>query len=387
MQSVSVTIGNVDEGVTIVSGGGADSLSLAVAENQTGVATVAAVDPDGDFVSYSIAGGADASLFAIVSTTGLLSFVGAPNFEAPADADGDGHYEVVVAAAAGAFSDTQAFSIEVQNVNERAAITSNGGGASASISVSENGTAVTTVAAADPDGTAPGFAIIGGADAARFTINAQTGVLRFVSATDYEQPNDANGDNVYSVIVQAGDGALFDTQALNVTVADVNGRSITGTTGADIITPGSSNPSFRSTGEEDTVNGREGNDIIQTGAGNDMLTGGAGADQMSGGAGHDLFVYTAVSESTVSARDVIIDFYAPDDTISLSAIDANALAGGNQAFAFIGTSAFSGIAGQLRYETASGNTLVSGDVNGDGVADFQVQLTGMMALTGSDFLL
>ena len=387
-QTVSVTIGNVDEGVKILSGGGADTVMLSLSENQAGVTTVAAVDLDGDTVSYAIAGGADAGLFAIDAVTGQLAFVAAPNFETPVDANGDGSYKVTVVASSGAFSATQSFSIAVLNVNEGIAITSGGGAAAASISVAENGTAVTTILASDPDGTAPSYSIVGGADAARFVINAQTGALRFAAVPDYEDPDDANGDNIYSVVVGASDGQLIDTQALTITVTDVNGRTINGTSAADTITPGSTNPSLRPTGEEDTIYGREGNDIIQGGAGNDWLNGGAGADRLTGGVGADQFVFSAVSESTASVRDVITDFvHSQGDVLALTAIDANSMASGNQAFAFIGTSAFSGAAGQLRYEMSGGNTLVSGDVNGDGVADFQVQLTGLMALTGSDFLL
>lgn len=103
-------------------------------------------------------------------------------------------------------------------------ITSNGGGPTAAVSVAENGTAVTTVTATDPT-TPPQtltYTISGGADAARFTINATTGALAFVTAPNFEAPTDAGGNNVYDVIVRASDGAGgFDTQALAVTVTDV----------------------------------------------------------------------------------------------------------------------------------------------------------------------
>ena len=49
-------------------------------------------------------------------------------------------------------------------------------------SIAENQSAVTTVAAADPDGSAVTYAIAGGADAARFAIDAATGALAFVAA-------------------------------------------------------------------------------------------------------------------------------------------------------------------------------------------------------------
>ena len=58
-----------------------------------------------------------------------------------------------------------------------------------------------------------------------------------------------------------------------------------------------------------------------------------------------------------------------------------------KAFAFIGTAAFSNVAGQLRYETSGGVTTISGDVNGDGIADLQIQVSGSLALVASDFVL
>ena len=74
------------------------------AENQAAVGTVAATDSDaGDSVTgYAIQGGADASKFSIVASTGVLTFASPPNFEALADANADGDYVVVVRATSGA---------------------------------------------------------------------------------------------------------------------------------------------------------------------------------------------------------------------------------------------------------------------------------------------
>ena len=91
------------------------------------------------------------------------------------------------------------------------------------VNVAENTTAVTTVTATDADaGSTLTYCIIGGADAAKFTINASTGALTFVSAPDSESPTDAGGNNVYDVTVQVSDGTLTDTQAIAVTVTNVN---------------------------------------------------------------------------------------------------------------------------------------------------------------------
>ena len=100
-------------------------------------------------------------------------------------------------------------------------IVSGGGGGTATASVAENSTAVTVVNATDAGGHAITYAVIGGADAARFAIDAASGALRFVQAPDREQPADVGADNVYDVIVQASNGESIDTQALAVTVTNV----------------------------------------------------------------------------------------------------------------------------------------------------------------------
>ena len=74
------------------------------AENQTAVGTVQASDGDNSdsVTGYAIEGGADASKFSIVASTGVLTFASAPNYEDATDADGDNAYVVVVRATSGA---------------------------------------------------------------------------------------------------------------------------------------------------------------------------------------------------------------------------------------------------------------------------------------------
>ncbi|MDH4324549.1 MAG: cadherin-like domain-containing protein, partial [Betaproteobacteria bacterium] len=63
----------------------------------------------------------------------------------------------------------------------------------------------------------------GGADAGRFVIDPDSGVLSFVAAPDFENPTDVDLDNVYEVTVQVSDGVGgVDTQTLAITVADAN---------------------------------------------------------------------------------------------------------------------------------------------------------------------
>lgn len=136
----------------------------------------------------------------------------------------------------------------------------------------------------------------------------------------------------------------------------------------------------------DTLWGGAGNDTLYGGAGMDTLIGGLGKDNLIGGFGADRFWFGSIAESgpTVATADVIWDFTIGWDKIDLSAIDANVLVAGNNAFTFIGGGAFTGQAGQLRaqYPVIEGNwydgytawTLVQADVNGDKVADFGIKV-------------
>ena len=119
---------------------------------------------------------------------------------------------------AGATSNTVTVSLTVTPQNDAPIITSNGGGASATITVIEGNTAVTDVNANDAEGGPLTFSLIGGADAAKFSIDPTTGVLTFKTAPDFEAPGDVGSDNVYDVVVQVSDGTTADTQTIAVTV-------------------------------------------------------------------------------------------------------------------------------------------------------------------------
>lgn len=124
--------------------------------------------------------------------------------------------------------------------------------------------------------------------------------------------------------------------------------------------------------------------------GKDVLYGAEGVDSLKGGAGADKFVFKAVTDSGVTKglMDVIEDFSSKQgDKIELSAIDANAKKGGNQAFHLIGTQGFHGKAGELRYEKTVGHTVIYGDVNGDKVADFAISLSVSVKMTDAMFFL
>lgn len=225
--TANVTLYPVDKPLNqapvITSNGGGDTGFVAVAEEQTAVTTVKATDADGNALSYGISGGADAARFTINPSSGVLTFITAPDFEAPVDADRNNSYEVKVTASDGSLTDTQTLTVQITNIKESAApqITSDGGADTAFLSLDENLTAVTKVTATDVNGDSLKFTISGGADADLFKITSSTGKLSFLSAPDYEKPQDSGSNNVYEVVVMVSDGSLTDTQKISIQILNV----------------------------------------------------------------------------------------------------------------------------------------------------------------------
>jgi VCBS repeat-containing protein len=119
-------------------------------------------------------------------------------------------------------SDTEFITLTLTGVNDAPAITSDGGGDSVDLFVAEHTTAVTDVDALDVDHDYMlTFSIVGGADSEQFTIDWETGALRFLFAPDFELPNDVDGNNVYDVVVEVKDEYdATDIQSFAVNVTD-----------------------------------------------------------------------------------------------------------------------------------------------------------------------
>ena len=142
------------------------------------------------------------------------------------------------------------------------------------------------------------------------------------------------------------------------------------------------------------ISGGNGKDTITGSAGADTIEGGAGSDILTGGLGSDVFDFNLVSESKGPAQiDLITDFTNGQDRIDLSTIDANTKVAGNDSFTFIGNAAFSGAGGEVRFAPgagAPGVPIISRlfvDVDGDRVADMEIQFSGNVFLTAGDFVL
>ncbi|MBV9556861.1 MAG: M10 family metallopeptidase, partial [Pseudolabrys sp.] len=139
----------------------------------------------------------------------------------------------------------------------------------------------------------------------------------------------------------------------------------------------------------DTLIANDAGCSLNGGGGNDRLVSGAGRDVLTGGTGNDTFVFlTGGSSAATGQHDLITDFVAGSDLIDLTGWDAIAATPATDAFFFLGSSAFNGVAGALDYffDSARGVTVLQGDTNGDRSADFAIDLTGNIALTTANIL-
>ena len=129
--------------------------SFSVLENQTSAFTVQASDADGDTLTYTISGGDDASIFNI-SSTGVVTFITAPDFEIPGDMNADNNYQLAVTVSDGSASDTESFTVTVTNDTSDDVTTSNFDGVLIRDGYIQSATVCMAVTDADGDDTCEG---------------------------------------------------------------------------------------------------------------------------------------------------------------------------------------------------------------------------------------
>ena len=215
-QTVVITVTDINDNAPLIT----SNAVVSIPENTTDVRVITAIDADaGSSFTYSLSGGVDVVKFRINSSNGALTFISGPDFEKPADAGVNNTYSVMVRANDGAKTSDQMLTVTINDVNDNIpVITSN-----ATISIPENNTAITTIRSTDVDaGSTFSYSLSGGADAALFNINSNSGVLTFISPSDYEKPGDADSNNKYIVVIRVSDGANIADQTVIATVTDVN---------------------------------------------------------------------------------------------------------------------------------------------------------------------
>ena len=173
-------------------------------------------DEDGDNLIYSLTG-PDASLFVISGN--VVSYDGSPDYENPADADKDNVYLISVIASDGILSATSPeFRITVTNLNDNNPLFVD---LPESTEVTNGQSNVFDVVTTDADGDDVSVITLG-TDGDLFTVS-DTNSLTFISAPDYSDPKDSDGDNVYKINLQASDGERITTSnEISITVLEVN---------------------------------------------------------------------------------------------------------------------------------------------------------------------
>lgn len=226
---------------------------------------------------------------------------------------------------------------------------------------------------------------------AQWEYNAKTKEFRWLTTPDEDQ----------IAVIKARLGIKSDSPA-SLDIQGDNDRfdfsdTLYGGNGSDVVNGGKGNDVLFGQGGSDQLSGglghdflegNSGNDTIRGGNENDKILGGRGSDLLTGGKGRDVFIFAAVGDSAADRRDTVADFSRKQgDKIDLRAIDADTHRKGNQAFEFVGSKAFSGDEGELRYKKSDSGINVYADVDGDRKSDLAIHMDKLMTLEKADFIL
>lgn len=195
------------------------------------------------------------------------------------------------------------------------------------------------------------------------------------------------GNDIYTVDTlgdvvteNADEGTDRVTSAIDYTLGDhLENLTLSGSVATQGIGNGLNN-TITGNSANNFLYGLAGNDTVSGSTGNDHIYGGTGIDRLTGGAGSDIFHFASADSGIgLYQRDVVTDFAVGSDKIQLDdfAFGFNWLATGN--FTASG-------AGEGRYYDYGSSRILSFDRNGDGVADFEIQLSSKPAITADDFL-
>ena len=223
---VNVNVTDVDEAPAFAEA----RYDFELAENADGssarvaLGTVSATDPEGSSLTYSIVHGNDADLFEIDAATGALSYKGTgEDYES-----GTTSHELTVRTSDGGLHSDVAVTVNVTNVDEAPAFaeTSYAFALEENADGSETGVALGTVSAADPEGLAPTYSIVGGNESGLFEIDPATGALSYTgTGEDHE-----SGTTRYALTVRASDDHRHSDVRVTVNVTDVDEEPAFGAT-------------------------------------------------------------------------------------------------------------------------------------------------------------
>ena len=178
---------------------------------------------DENVVTYKIEAGLDSALFIINATTGAVSFIDSPNYEAPQDLGADNEYNINVTAtdALGNFT-TQAVSININNINEAPVSLDDGA------STTENAEITIDVLANDTDVDNPDTMTLDSVSvpASQGTVTVVNNQAVFTPGDDFNYLNNGEDTIVTLTYIMSDTGGLTSTSSIEVTVVGADDGTV-----------------------------------------------------------------------------------------------------------------------------------------------------------------
>ncbi len=209
-----------------------DDSSITIAEDETHLFVIGDFtnysDPEGNALTY-IQIATDVSLGELSSggsaiSTGVNYTLGSLSYTPALNASGDNYTTFtyyLVDSEGGVSASANTMTINVTAVNDAPVLTVG------NVSISENYAGIVlTATSTDADSEDHHVYSITGTDSGGFDIDSNNGVLTFKTSPDYENPIDANTDNVYEItIIVTDDAGSTDSEDVTVTILDVEENS------------------------------------------------------------------------------------------------------------------------------------------------------------------
>ena len=219
-QYIKISINNVNDNPPVFTG----SDSFGADENQTKInGTVEFEDADGDELTYALSG-TDASFINIEADSGILSFSTAPDYEKDQTS-----YSITVTASDGVFKASKDITVAVYNRIDPLVVENQ------TFSVEEGNTFVGTLDFYDPDNSLRSIKAVDG-DLDQLVVTFDSGDVSFRRPTDYNRPQDQNGDNIYEFSIEIATRYGADANTADITINVLDNNFFTPSLIGDVVT-------------------------------------------------------------------------------------------------------------------------------------------------------